>query len=114
MREYRQRITDLHDDIDEATAHNDIERAARAEAELDAVVELLAAATGVGGRARQFSGPDERARVSVTKAIRSAIGHLAEQLPDLGRHLTAAVHTGGRCVYQPDPRTEQRWTTEQL
>jgi hypothetical protein len=114
MREYRQRITDLHEDIDEATANNDIERAARAEAELDTLVAQLASATGVGGRSRRFSGADERARVSVTKAIRSTINHLAEQLPDLGQHLTATVHTGSRCVYQPDPRAPHRWTTERM
>ena len=114
MREYRQHITDLQADIDEATANNDIERAARAEAELDALVEQLAAATGFGGRSRQFNGADEKARVSVTKAIRSAISHLREQLPELERHLTATVHTGSRCVYQPDPRAPHRWTTERL
>jgi tetratricopeptide (TPR) repeat protein len=114
MREYRQRITDLQDDIDEATANNDIESAAKAEAELDALVTHLAAATGVGGRRRRFTGAEERARVSVTKAIRSAIGHLGDQLPDLGRHLAATVHTGSRCVYQPDPRAPDRWTTERM
>ena len=114
MREYRQRITDLQSDIDEATANNDIERAASAEAELDALVEQLALATGFGGRSRQFNGADERARVSVTKAIRSTIHHLRQELPDLERHLTATVHTGSRCVYQPDPRAPHRWTTERL
>jgi hypothetical protein len=114
MLEYRQRITDLHEDIDEATGNNDIERAAQAEAELDALVAQLAAATGVGGRPRRFTGADERARVSVTKAIRSTINHLGEQLPDLRRHLVATVHTGHRCVYQPDPRAPQGWTTEQM
>jgi non-specific serine/threonine protein kinase len=114
MRAYRQRITDLHEDIEEATANNDIERSARAQAELDLVVAHLASATGVGGRPRQFSGADERARVSVTKAIRSAISHVGVQLPELGRHLSATVHTGHRCVYVPDPRAAQCWTTEQM
>jgi tetratricopeptide (TPR) repeat protein len=114
MREYRQRITDLQVDIDEATTNNDIERTARAESELDALVEQLALATGFGGRSRQFNGADERARVSVTKAIRSAIHHLRVELPELERHLTATVRTGSRCIYQPDPRAPQRWTTERL
>jgi len=112
--EYRQRITDLQEDIDDATSDNDIERGARAKAELDALVGQLAAVTGVGGRPRRFAGADERARVSVTKAIRTAISHLDEQLPDLGRHLAATVHTGTRCLYQPDPRVRQRWTTERV
>jgi energy-coupling factor transporter ATP-binding protein EcfA2 len=114
MRAYRQRIIDLQEDIDEATSNNDTERAARAEAELDAFVQQLASATGLGGRPRRFAGADERARVSVTKAIRAAIKHLGEQLPDLGRHLAATVHTGSRCVYQPDPRIPHRWTTERV
>jgi hypothetical protein len=114
VREYRRRITDLQDDVAEATANNDFERASRAEAELDALVSQLAAATGLAGRPRRFTGADERARVSVTKAIRSAIAHLSAELPELGRHLTATVHTGSRCVYRPDPRLPQRWQTERV
>ena len=114
IREYREHITDLQADIDEATSNNDIQRAALAEAELDALVEQLAVATGFGGRPRRFNGADEKARVSVTKAIRSAIHHLRDQLPELERHLTATVHTGSRCVYRPDPRATQLWTTERL
>jgi hypothetical protein len=52
--------------------------------------------------------------VSVTKAIRAAINHLGEQLPELGRHLTTTVRTGSRCVYLPDPRAPHTWTTERL
>jgi hypothetical protein len=114
MREYRCRIADLQEDIDEASANHDIERAARAQAELDALVEHLAAATGLAGTSRQFTGASERARVSVTKAIRSTINRLGTELPELGRHLAATVHTGSRCVYQPDPRAHRTWTTEQM
>ncbi len=114
MRAYRQRITDLDEDIDEAAANNDIERSATAQAERDTLIEELAAATGVGGRSRHFTGADERARVSVTKAIRAAINHLGEQLPELSRHLSATVRTGSRCVYRPDPRALARWKTERL
>jgi hypothetical protein len=114
IRQYRQRIVDLEDDIDDATKNHDTERAARAEAELDALVQQLAAATGLNGRRRGFTGADERARVSVTKAIRSTIHHLGDRLPELGRHLTATVHTGSRCVYQPDPRVPHDWLTEQM
>jgi hypothetical protein len=114
VRDYRRRITDLQDDLAEATANNDLERASRAEAELDALVTQLAAATGFAGRPRHFIGADERARVSVTKAIRAAIKHLDAELPELGRHLTVTVHTGSRCVYQPDPRLPDRWQTERL
>ena len=67
LRDYRQHIADLRDDIDEATFNNDIERSAKANWELDILVEQLTAAAGTRGRARQqFTGADERARMSVT------------------------------------------------
>jgi hypothetical protein len=114
MRDYRRQIADLQAEVDEATANNDLARVAMAEAQLEAFVHHLAAATGVGGRPRQFTGADERARVSVTKAIRATITHVGELLPELARHLAATVHTGGRCVYQPDPRVPHRWQMERM
>ena len=95
IREYRRRIADLHEDIDEATANNDFERAARAEAELDVLVD----AADRGHRRRRTrhdssTAPTSEPRVSVTKAIRSAISHLGEQLPSWDDTSRATVHTG--------------------
>jgi hypothetical protein len=51
----------------------------------------------------------ERARQSITKAIRSAIGRVAALDPALGQHLSTAVRRGYRCVYLPEPGSEIEW-----
>jgi tetratricopeptide (TPR) repeat protein len=106
---YRARIEDLHADIEEATAWNDLDRAARAQHELDFVVSELAAATGLGGRDRRPGSDAERARVNVTRAIRSAMARLSEQHAELGRHLEQSVRTGTYCTYRGDPRSPVEW-----
>jgi hypothetical protein len=104
-RAYEQRIRDLQAEIDEAEANNDHARADRAQAEFDAVVEHLASALGLGGRARRGGSTAERARSAVTHRLRSTIRRLADEHPSLGRHLTASVSTGTYCAYRPEHPT---------
>ena len=101
-RELEQRIRDLQGEIDEAEAHNDHVRADRAQAEFDAVVEHLAGALGLGGRARRGGSTAERARSAVTHRIRATIRRLTEEHPELGRHLAVSVTTGVFCAYRPE------------
>ncbi|TMR09384.1 hypothetical protein, partial [Nonomuraea zeae] len=54
-----------------------------------------------GGRARGFTGSEERARTAVGKAIRRAIERVAIADPVIGDELRAAVRTGVRCSYSP-------------
>jgi hypothetical protein len=107
---YRQRIRHLQGDIDEARTDHDRGRAEQAERELDALVEELGDAFGLGGRARTSGSSAERARTAVTYRVRSAIRRIAEVHPELGRHLTNAVRTGTWCSYQPE--REITWTVE--
>ena len=106
---YRERIADLEAEVEQARRWNDLERTARAEGELDALTRALAGALGLGGRDRRAASDSERARASVSKAVRSAVRRLEEQHPELGRHLSLAVRTGTFCVYDPDPRTPIAW-----
>jgi pimeloyl-ACP methyl ester carboxylesterase/class 3 adenylate cyclase len=108
-RAYRERIAELEVEIEEAQRWNDLERSARAEGELDALTRELARAVGLGGRDRRAASDSERARVSVTKAVRSAVRRLEDQHPELGRHLSLAVRTGTFCTYDPDPRLLVSW-----
>jgi hypothetical protein len=107
---YRQRVTDLEDDLAEAERHADDERAARTRAELDAVVDELSRATNRFGRARPFSSPTERARTAVQKAVRRTLDHVAHEDPALGAVLRASVRTGRTCCYDPAPNAPTRWT----
>jgi hypothetical protein len=106
---YRSRLAELREELDEATAWNDPERATRASSEMDALTQELAGAVGLGGRERVTTSAAERARLSVTRAIRAALARIGEQSPALGRHLEATIHTGAFCSYVPDPRVPIRW-----
>jgi non-specific serine/threonine protein kinase len=76
---------------------------------VDALTRQLAGAVGLGGRDRRLPSAAERARVNVTKAIRTAIRRIAEHDPALAEHLTRTVRTGTFCVYAADPATPPRW-----
>ncbi|MGH2793276.1 MAG: ATP-binding protein [Actinomycetota bacterium] len=110
-RVYRARLRELEDEAEEARSWGDEERAARAVAERDALVEQLAGAVGLGGRDRKTSSAAERARVNVTRAIKAATVRIAEQSPALGEHLDATLRTGTYCSYSPDPRSGRAWKT---
>jgi hypothetical protein len=98
---YRQRLTALDVDLAEADQWNDAERASRLRAEKDFLVRELAAATGLGGRPRRLGAESERARLNVTRAIRSAIARIRDRAPAAAAHLDQAVRTGTRCSYSP-------------
>jgi hypothetical protein len=109
--EYRARLEDLRGELEEARAFADDERAARLEEEIDALVGELARAAGLGGRDRPSSSPAERARVNVTKAIRTAIKLIERESQPLADHLGAAVRTGRFCSYAPPGEAPPRWVT---
>ena len=106
---YRERLADLRSDLSEAEAWNDHGRAERSQTEIDALTRELAAAVGLGGRDRTAASAAERARVSVTRAIRAALARIAEQSPTLGSHFDATIRTGTYCSYHPDPRAPISW-----
>jgi len=107
--EYKRRINELRDDLEEAKQFNDSYRAARTRSELDAVAEQLATAVGLGGRNRRTSSNAERARCAVTKCIKKAIQKIGEAMPSLGYHLAARIKTGYFCSYNPHPDRPVAW-----
>jgi len=108
--EYAGRLQELEEELDEARDWGDTERAASLRTELDTLTEELARAVGLGGRDRNFSSPAERARISVTKAIRTAIRLVERQSPELAAHLEASVQTGRFCSYAPPGAAPPAWT----
>jgi tetratricopeptide (TPR) repeat protein len=106
---YRRRLAEIEDDINQARAIGDAERAAQADAERDFLIRELARAYGLGGRARRAASASERARASVTRAIRQAIARIGEHHPQLGEHLSRTIRTGTYCGYHPDPRAPAGW-----
>ena len=106
---YRRRLAEIDDDIDQAHAAGDGERAAQADAERDFLIRELAGAVGLGGRDRRAASASERARAGVTRAVRQAITRIADHHAQLGEHLDHAIRTGTYCAYVPDPRAPVSW-----
>jgi hypothetical protein len=106
-RAYEQRVRDLQQEVDDAAAHHDSARAERARAELDALVDHLVAALGLGGRSRRAGGAAERARSTVTQRIRASVRRIDAVHPRLSRHLRSSLRTGAYCCYAPESPT--RW-----
>jgi hypothetical protein len=100
---YRARVSDVEDELREAEAWNDPARAERARAEIELLRGELSRAVGLGGRMRRAGSDAERARINAQRRLRDAIRRIAEQEPDIGRHLERAVRTGTFCSYVPPP-----------
>jgi hypothetical protein len=108
---FRRRLHELAEDLEQARAWNDPERASRIEAEIEALTIELERALGLGGRDRGMTSPAERARVSVTKAIRAAQRAISNECPGLGEHLAVSVRTGRLCSYAPPGQEPPSWVT---
>ena len=106
---YRRRLAEIDDDIDQARAIGDAERAAQADTERDFLLRELARAVGLGGRDRRAASASERARAGVTRAVRQAITRIGGHHPQLGEHLSRTIRTGTYCAYLPDPRAPAAW-----
>jgi tetratricopeptide (TPR) repeat protein len=99
---YRDHLETLDEQIDTAAALGDDARAAALDAERQALIDQLKAATGLGGRSRRLGDNAERARKSVTNRIRNTLKKIEAVHPGLAAHLQVTVATGAACVYRPD------------
>ena len=108
-RAYKARLDELEVEMTEAEDWSDIGRLATLRSEHDALIDQLAAATGLSGRLRTTGSSRERARVTVRKAIVAALDRLEDVDPQLASHLRDRVHTGAMCRYEPDSDHPVDW-----
>jgi tetratricopeptide (TPR) repeat protein len=106
---YRRRLIEIEDDLEQARAVRDASRMAQANAERDFLARELSRAVGLGGRDRRVGSAAERARASVTRAVRHAMRRIRAHHPPLGAHLERTIRTGTYCTYLPDPRVPIAW-----
>jgi len=106
---YRSRVSELHEELEEAKRLGRVDRAEQVEEEIDALTRELSRAVGLGGRNRRAASASERARQSVTKSIKSALERIAQIEIALGDHLLRCIKTGNFCVYRPDPGASVAW-----
>ncbi len=109
---YRRRIEALRGEIDDALETERLETAEALQTELDQLVAQLAQAFGLGGRSRVAASAAERARLNVTRAIRSALARLDDALPGAGAALDRRVRTGLYCTYAPEDSDTIRWIVQ--
>jgi hypothetical protein len=110
-REYRQRLQELRTQLSEADELNDLGRAAKLRAEIDFLARHLNAAVDLHGKDRKAGADDERARLLVTKRIKSVLKMLDTLHPPLAHHLRACVKTGYYCSYSSPPVAPPVWET---
>src|SRR4029453_9686047 len=67
-----------HSSLSGLSAYPHPGRADRAREEMEAIAEQLAAAVGLGGRARQAASSSERARSTMTKAVKAAASRISD------------------------------------
>ena len=100
-RAYRARLRELSSEIEAAERDGDLGLQGRLQRERELLASELTRAFGLSGRPRRAGSPGERARVSVTRAIRKAIAHVETAHPPLAAHLRATIRTGRECSYVP-------------
>jgi len=98
-------IAELHKDLEETRAQNDIGRSSHARTALELAQNQLACVIGIGDRDVKR----ERARKSVRNAIQRAIQSIRRINPALADHLADTIRTGTYCVYRPDPYSRIEW-----
>jgi len=101
-REYKRRLAELREELEEAERHNDSGRARRNREEIDAITEQLAAALGIGNRHRRSGSGAERARTNVRNSITNAMKGIRKHNQTLWTHLDRSIKTGLACRYAPE------------
>jgi tetratricopeptide (TPR) repeat protein len=99
--EYRQRLSQLREELDEAKDAGHVDRAEQAEQEIEALTSELSRAVGLGGRNRRAASASERARQSISKTIKLVLGRIAQSDSALADILSRSIKTGTFCAYQP-------------
>lgn len=108
-REYKRRWHELKEAVEDQRERGNHERADQMETEIDFLEREIERATGMGGRDRRTGSNAERARLSVTRAIRTALQKINEQQTALGELLDRCIRTGTFCSYVPDFKHQVTW-----
>jgi len=107
--DYERRIVALREELEDRRERGDKKGVASAEAELDFLLREVARAVGLGGRIRRAGAAAERARLNVTRAIKSALQKISEHHPQLGNLLDRSIKTGTFSCYLPNPQNLIAW-----
>ena len=107
--EYQRRLVELREELEDLHERGDEKRGARVESEIDFLHREIARAVGLGGRDRRVGSAAERARLNVTRAIKSALQKISERHGQLGELLDRSIRTGSFSCYRANPHTPITW-----
>ena len=108
-REYRRRIDELNEQLEDLLERGDHDRVEKVESEIDALRRAISYAVGMRGRDRRAGSIAERARLNVTRSIKAALQKVVEHHTEVGEILNRSIKTGLFCSYIPDPRAPVDW-----
>ncbi len=100
--DYRKRIRDIQEELEEAQAFSDLPKISKLQEELEYIEKELATVVGLAGKDRKAADTKERIRKAVTNRIRGSLKKLERAYPPLGHHLSNAIKTGTFCSYCPE------------
>jgi len=102
LKEYRQKIRELKEEIEEAENNNDFHRSEALRRDKEFLEQHILALTDVRGHTRKMHDYVDRARKAVTNAIKYSINKIYQTHPEFGEHLKNSIQTGTSCSYFPD------------
>jgi hypothetical protein len=97
---YRKRLYELREAVEDQRERGDLERAARTESEIDFLAREISCAVGLGGRDRRAGSLSERARLSVTRAVKTSLEKISQNEAALADLLRRTIKTGTFCSYE--------------
>ncbi len=101
--ECRQRLGGLSAELEDAKQSGEERAASRIGQELEFLTRELTRALGLGGRDRRSASDIHRARVNVSRAVRSSIERIRGYHPAIANATTLSVKLGIICVYRAEP-----------
>jgi hypothetical protein len=103
--DYRQRLADLKEQLEDHIERGNNHGALQVENEIEFLTREISRAVGLGGRDRRAGSAAERARLNVTRAIKTSIQKIIQRDPAFGDALNSAIRTGMFCSYYPGRET---------
>lgn len=109
LQNYKWRLAEIRDEIDEAKFIGDESDCIRLEEEHERICAHVRAATKPGGAVKRLQSQVKRDRDAVRKAIDRAIADITQKNRSLGRHLDNSIHM--EPLFQYLPEHERTWDT---
>jgi len=100
--EYKRRLNELKQQIEDAEEIGLSNKLEILYAEYDQLIDYLSDSLGLGGKPRTLGSSIEKARTAVTWRIRNAIKKIEPLHPALAKHLQHSIKTGTFCSYFPE------------